>query len=66
MVTSPELTNWLRAAMIIATSNKTTPVKERTPKNKSICIIITYSEIPPNDINPKLIKPTIKNVTPRP
>ena len=66
MVTSPELTNWLLAAIIIVTKSKTTPVNERTPKNKSICIYITYSEIPPNDINPKLIRPTIKNVIPKP
>ena len=30
--TSPELTNWLRAAIIIPTKRRTTPVKERTPK----------------------------------
>ena len=66
MVTSPELTSWLLAAIIMATKRSTTPVKERTPKNKSICISNTYREIPPNDIKPKLIKPTIKNVTPKP
>ena len=41
--TLPELTNWLLAAIMIATSSKTTPVNEITPKNKSICIITLYS-----------------------
>ena len=61
------LTNKLLAKIIMQTSRSTTPVKDITPKNKSIDIIFPfYNEMPPNDMKPKLIRPTIMKVIPNP
>jgi len=67
ILTDPVLTNKLLAKIIMQTSRSTTPVKDRTPKNKSIDIIFpSYNEMPPNDMKPKLISPTIIKVIPNP
>ena len=62
--TLPVDTNLDLAAIITRTSKITIPQNDTTPRIKSILIV--YKDIPPNDINPKLINPTIIKVAPRP
>ena len=67
MLTSPELTSFDRAAMMIITSAVTIRVKRRTPSPKvSMVRASPYSLTPLKDMKAMAISPAEMNVMPRP